>query len=85
MDQTLSRVAESLGRLLDHRDAGEAEADGGGGRLRPRPGRSGRLGPSPDSLPSYEQLSSSPSSFSSSNGAAFGQPSLATAANQEGC
>ncbi|XP_075874275.1 potassium voltage-gated channel subfamily KQT member 1.1 isoform X2 [Nelusetta ayraudi] len=88
MDQTLNRIAESLARLLDHRDAGEGEVGGGvSGRLRPRPGRSCSAVPSHDCLPSYEQLSSSPSSFSSNNGngAAYSQPGLSSSANQESC
>lgn len=62
MEQTLGRIAESLAVLLEQKDATEAE---GRGRLRPQRGR--RFVPSHDSLPSYEQLSSSPSSFSSNN------------------
>ncbi|KAG8001206.1 Potassium voltage-gated channel subfamily KQT member 1 [Nibea albiflora] len=62
MDQTLNRVAESLALLLDQRDAGEGE---GVGKPRPRSGRTFTVMPSHDSLPSYDQLSSSPSSFSS--------------------
>ncbi|XP_076594643.1 potassium voltage-gated channel subfamily KQT member 1.1 [Chaetodon auriga] len=61
MDQTLNRVAESLTFLLDQRDVSEGE---GGGRPRPRLGRIFPVLPSHDSLPSYDQLSSSPSSFS---------------------
>uniref|UniRef100_A0A3B5AI32 Potassium voltage-gated channel subfamily KQT member 1 n=1 Tax=Stegastes partitus TaxID=144197 RepID=A0A3B5AI32_9TELE len=60
MEQTLNRIAESLAFLLDQRDAG-----GDDGRLRPRLGRTSAVLPSQDSLPSYDQLSSSPSSFSS--------------------
>ncbi|KAM4631431.1 potassium voltage-gated channel subfamily KQT member 1.1 [Polymixia lowei] len=56
MDHTLSRVAESLACLLDQRDME------GGDRGRPRGGRSFNILPSQDSLPSYEQLSSSSSS-----------------------
>lgn len=62
MEQTLGRIAESLAVLLEQKDAGEAE---GGGRLRPQ--RARHFVPSHDSLPSYDQLSSSPSSFSSNN------------------
>lgn len=61
MDQTLNRIAESLAILLNQGD-GEGE---GGGRQRPRLGRTSNVLPSQDSLPSYDQLSSSPSSFSS--------------------
>ncbi|TKS69527.1 Potassium voltage-gated channel subfamily KQT member 1 [Collichthys lucidus] len=62
MDQTLNRVAESLALLLDQRDAGEGE---GVSKQRPRSGRTFTVLPSHDSLPSYDQLSSSPPSFSS--------------------
>lgn len=57
MDQTLNRITESLALLLDQGD--------GRGRLRPRLGQTGNVLPSQDSLPSYDQLSSSPSSLSS--------------------
>nr|XP_046250628.1 potassium voltage-gated channel subfamily KQT member 1.1 [Scatophagus argus] len=63
MDQTLNRIAESLSFLLDHRDVDEGE---GGGRPKPQGGGTFSVVPSHDSLPSYDQLSSSPSSFSSS-------------------
>ncbi|XP_041793605.1 potassium voltage-gated channel subfamily KQT member 1.1 [Chelmon rostratus] len=81
MDQTLNRVAESLAFLLDQRDAGEGE---GGGRPRPRLERIPVL-PSHDSLPSYDQLSSSPSSFSSNtaNTAACPNPPLSTTFSQD--
>ncbi|XP_073321037.1 potassium voltage-gated channel subfamily KQT member 1.1 [Pagrus major] len=79
MDQTLNRIAESLTFLLDQRDVVEGE---GGGRLRPRLGRTFAVVPSHDSLPSYDQLSSSPSSFSS-NPAACPNPPLSTAASQD--
>lgn len=59
MEQTLGRIAESLAVLLEQKDAGEAE---GGGRLRPQRGR--HFVPSHNS---YDQLSSTHSSFSSSN------------------
>ncbi|XP_068433273.1 potassium voltage-gated channel subfamily KQT member 1.1 [Clinocottus analis] len=62
MDHTLNRIAESLTFLRDQRDAGEGE---GGVRPKPQPGRTCNVLPSQDSLPSYDQLSSSPSSFSS--------------------
>lgn len=62
MEQTLGRIAESLAVLLEQKDTGEAE---GGGRLRPQ--RARHFVPSHDSLLSYDQLSSSPSSFSSNN------------------
>ncbi|XP_070688769.1 potassium voltage-gated channel subfamily KQT member 1.1 [Pempheris klunzingeri] len=85
MDQTLNRVAESLTLLLDQRDAGEGE---GGGRQRPRLGRAFNVLPSQDSLPSYDQLSSSPSSFSSntaSTAACPNRPLSATASQDESC
>ncbi|KAI3377396.1 hypothetical protein L3Q82_008585 [Scortum barcoo] len=79
MDQTLSRISESLSFLLDHRDADGGE---GGGRVRPRLGRTFNVLPSQDSLPSYDQLSSSPSSFSPNiaSTAAGPNPPLSTAA-----
>ncbi|XP_051234876.1 potassium voltage-gated channel subfamily KQT member 1.1 [Dicentrarchus labrax] len=82
MDQTLNRVAESLAFLLDQRDVGEGE---GGGRQRPRVGRVFNVVPSQDSLPSYDQLSSSPSSFSSNaaSTAVFPNPPLSTTASQD--
>ncbi|KAM7424563.1 hypothetical protein PAMA_000759 [Pampus argenteus] len=57
MDQTLHRLAESLSLLLDHRDVGGGE---GGGRTRARLGQTTNVLRSQDSLPSYDQLSSSP-------------------------
>lgn len=80
MEQTLNRIAESLAFLLDQRDAGGDE-----GRLRPRLGRISAVLPSQDSLPSYDQLSSSPSSFSSNtaNTTLCPIPPLSTAASQE--
>lgn len=59
MDQTLGRIAASLAVLLEQKDSAEADSRG---RLGPRRGRN--CVPGPDSLPSYDQLSSSPSSFS---------------------
>ncbi|XP_013872436.1 potassium voltage-gated channel subfamily KQT member 1.1 [Austrofundulus limnaeus] len=64
MDQTLTHMAESLTLLLDQRDGGGGESRG---RLRPRLRRTCNVLPSQDNLPGYDQLSSSPSSFSSSN------------------
>lgn len=80
MEQSLNRIAESLAFLLDQRDAGGDE-----GRLRPRLGRTSTVLPSQDSLPSYDQLSSSPSSFSSNAAStALGlNPPLSAAASQE--
>lgn len=82
MDQTLNRIAESLAFLLDHRDVGEGES---GGRPRPRAGRNCSVVPSHDSLPSYDQLSSSPSSFSSNNAgnAAYPHPPFSNTGSQE--
>ncbi|XP_033473936.2 potassium voltage-gated channel subfamily KQT member 1.1 [Epinephelus lanceolatus] len=85
MDQTLNRIAESLTFLLDQRDAGEGD---GGGRLRPRLGRTCNVLPSQDSLPSYDQLSSSPSSFSSNVASAAAIPNhplSSTASQDESC
>lgn len=59
MDQTLGRISESLAVLLEQKDSAEAE---GGSRLGLRRGRN--YVPGSDTLPSYDQLSSSPSSFS---------------------
>ena len=80
MDQTLNRIAESLTFLLDQRDVGGVE-----GRPRPRLGKNGNVLPSQDSLPSYDQLSSSPSSFSFSttSTAACPNPPLGTTASQD--
>ncbi|XP_015253049.1 PREDICTED: potassium voltage-gated channel subfamily KQT member 1 [Cyprinodon variegatus] len=59
MDQTLSRIAESLTFLLDQRDVTGGEIRS---KLRPRLRRTSNVLPSQDSLPSNDQLS--PSSFS---------------------
>ncbi|XP_044211348.1 potassium voltage-gated channel subfamily KQT member 1.1 isoform X3 [Thunnus albacares] len=82
MDQTLNCIAESLAFLLDQRDVGGGE---GGGRPRPRLGRTINVLPSQDSLPSYDQLSSSPSSFSSNTAstAACPNPPLNPTTSQE--
>ncbi|XP_071375203.1 potassium voltage-gated channel subfamily KQT member 1.1 [Centroberyx affinis] len=83
MDQTLSRISESLACLLDQRDAGGGE---GGGRARPRIVRTYNVLPSQDSLPSYEQLSSSPPSSSSTNTistSACPHPPLSPGASQD--
>ncbi|XP_034437392.1 potassium voltage-gated channel subfamily KQT member 1.1 isoform X1 [Hippoglossus hippoglossus] len=86
MDQTLKRIAESLSFPRDQRDVGGGE---GGDRPRPQPGRSSNVLSGQDSLPSYEQLSSSPSSISSSivPGTAAGpnRHFSATASQDEGC
>ncbi|XP_023248909.1 potassium voltage-gated channel subfamily KQT member 1 isoform X1 [Seriola lalandi dorsalis] len=87
MDQMLNRIAESLGFLLDQRDTGGSEVEcEGGGRPRPRLGRTSHVLPSQDSLPSYDQLSSSPSSFSSNTAAGPNtntNPPLSTTASQD--
>ena len=85
MDQTLNSICQSLTFLLEHRDAGEGEEGGGGGGSRPRPRlrHNFSVAPSHESLPSYEQLSSSPSSFSSNN--ACLNPALNAAANHDSC
>ncbi|KAM4592939.1 potassium voltage-gated channel subfamily KQT member 1.1 isoform 3-T3 [Odontesthes bonariensis] len=82
MDQTLNCIAESLTFLLDQRDVGDGE---GGGKLRPRPRRTFNVLHSQDSLPSYDQLSSSPSSFSSNNASTMPCPShpLSSAASKD--
>uniref|UniRef100_UPI003AB01A44 potassium voltage-gated channel subfamily KQT member 1.1 n=1 Tax=Centroberyx gerrardi TaxID=166262 RepID=UPI003AB01A44 len=83
MDQTLSRISESLACLLDQRDAGGGE---GGGRARPGIVRTYNVLPSQDSLPSYEQLSSSPPSSSSTTTTSTGacpHPPLSPAASQD--
>ncbi|KAG7242648.1 hypothetical protein INR49_020021 [Caranx melampygus] len=90
MDQTLNRISESLAFLLDQRDVGGGEVEGeGGGRLRRRLGRTCHVLPSQDSLPSYDQLSSSPSSFSSNTASAAACPnpalSTTTASQDESC
>ncbi|XP_044057512.1 potassium voltage-gated channel subfamily KQT member 1.1 isoform X2 [Siniperca chuatsi] len=82
MDQTLNRIAESLAFLLDQRDVDGGE---GGGRPRPRLGRTSNVLPSQDSLPSYDQLSSSPSSFSSNTAACPNRPLSTTASQDESC
>ncbi|KAI9519421.1 Potassium voltage-gated channel sub KQT member 1 [Dissostichus eleginoides] len=72
MDQTLNRIAESLTFLLAQRDPGDCEGGGGGGGgggVTVRRGRTCNVLPSQDSLPSYDQLSSSPSPLSSNTAA----------------
>ncbi|KAL6113548.1 kcnq1 [Pungitius sinensis] len=64
MDHALSRVAESLASLLDRRD----------GPRPPRPGRTRGVPPGQESLPGYEQLSSSPPTSSTSNAAGAADP-----------
>ncbi|XP_032374510.1 potassium voltage-gated channel subfamily KQT member 1.1 isoform X1 [Etheostoma spectabile] len=82
MDQTLSRIAESLAFVLNQRNVGEGE---GGGGPKPRPGRSFNVLPTQDSLPSYDQLSSSPSPFSSNTACttACPNPPLRSTASQD--
>ncbi|XP_038557647.1 potassium voltage-gated channel subfamily KQT member 1.1 [Micropterus salmoides] len=84
MDQTLNRIAESLAFLLDQRDVDGGEGEG---RQRPRLGRTSNVLPSQDSLPSYDQLSSSPSSFSNtaSTAACLNHPLSTTASQDENC
>ncbi|KAM3625688.1 uncharacterized protein V6R79_016099 [Siganus canaliculatus] len=82
MDKTLNHIAESLTLLLDHRDVSEAE---GGGRAKPRFVHNFTVVPSQDSLPSYDQLSSSPSPYygnAASAGAGPG-PHLSTTVTQD--
>ncbi|XP_067351747.1 potassium voltage-gated channel subfamily KQT member 1.1 isoform X2 [Channa argus] len=84
MEQTLNRIAESLIVLTDQGDGGGES----GGRLRPQLGRTSNVLPSQDSLPSYDQLSSSPSSFSSNAAGAALQPNFPlciTASQDENC
>ncbi|XP_070762147.1 potassium voltage-gated channel subfamily KQT member 1.1 [Enoplosus armatus] len=82
MDQTLNRIAESLAFLLGQKDVDGVE---GGGRPRPRLGRTSNVVPSQDSLPSYDQLSSSPSSFSSNAASTVACPTrpLSTTTSQD--
>lgn len=82
MEQTLNRVAESLALLLDQ---GDVEGGEGGRRMRTQLGRTCNVLPSQDSLPSYDQLSSSPPSFSSNTATAAAHPnfSISTAASQD--
>lgn len=76
MDQTLNRIAESLTFLLAQRDPGDCEGGGGGGGgVTVRQGRTCNVLPSQDSLPSYDQLSSSPSPLSSNTAAGPHHPS----------
>ncbi|XP_061743253.1 potassium voltage-gated channel subfamily KQT member 1.1 isoform X3 [Nerophis ophidion] len=58
MDLMLKRIANSLTSLLDQRDASGV---GGGGGLRLQPGQTSNVLHGQDSLPSYEQLTLSPS------------------------
>uniref|UniRef100_A0A8C2W9E7 Potassium voltage-gated channel subfamily KQT member 1 n=1 Tax=Cyclopterus lumpus TaxID=8103 RepID=A0A8C2W9E7_CYCLU len=87
MDHSLNRIAESLTFLMDQRDAGEGEGGGGGGRPRPpRLGRTCDVLSGQDSLPSYDQLSSSHSSFTSNptgTAAAFTKHPISSAASQD--
>lgn len=80
MDQTLKRIAESLARLLDQRDVGGVE---GGSTARPRLVRTFNVLPSQDCLPSYDQLSSSPSSSNAASTATCPHTPLSTAASRE--
>lgn len=80
MDQALSRIAESLSFLLDQKDSAGGEGET---RLRPRLGRTFNVLPSQDSLPSYEQLSSSPSSFTSNSATTSACPQPPITTNEE--
>ncbi|XP_008403911.1 potassium voltage-gated channel subfamily KQT member 1.1 isoform X2 [Poecilia reticulata] len=85
MDQTLNHIAESLTFLLDQRDVGGGEVRG---RLRPRLRRTCNVLHSQDSLPTNDQLSSSPSSFSSNNTNTVlcpNPPCSSTASQDESC
>ncbi|XP_014916484.1 potassium voltage-gated channel subfamily KQT member 1.1, partial [Poecilia latipinna] len=85
MDQTLNHIAESLTFLLDQRDVGGGEVRG---RLRPRLRRTCNVLHSQDSLPMNDQLSSSPSSFSSNNTNTVlcpNPPRSSTASQDESC
>nr|XP_054588210.1 potassium voltage-gated channel subfamily KQT member 1.1 isoform X2 [Nothobranchius furzeri] len=89
MDQTLNRMAESLTFLLDQSDAGSDAGSGESrGRQRPRLRRTCNVPHSQDSLPSYDQLSSSSPSFVSnntSNTACPNPPLSSTASQDESC
>lgn len=78
LDQSINRMAESLSLLLDQRDVHEGE-----GRPRPRLVQTSNVLRSQDSLPSYDQLSSSPSSSYNAGAAAGPQPHFSIAASQE--
>ncbi|XP_041835968.1 potassium voltage-gated channel subfamily KQT member 1.1 isoform X2 [Melanotaenia boesemani] len=85
MDQTLTRITESLTLLLDQMEVGVGE---GKCRLRPRLRRTCNVLPCQDSLPSYDQLSSSPSSFSSNNASTVicpNNPLISTTSQDESC
>ncbi|XP_061565218.1 potassium voltage-gated channel subfamily KQT member 1.1 isoform X3 [Cololabis saira] len=79
LDQTLGHIAESLTLLLEQKEVGVAE---GVGRLRPRLKRTCNVLPSQDSLPSYEQLSASPS-FLTANTLPNHNPNLSLAGSQD--
>ncbi|KAM7015309.1 potassium voltage-gated channel subfamily KQT member 1.1 isoform 2-T2 [Tautogolabrus adspersus] len=68
LDQTMNRIAGSLSLLLDQRGVHEGE---GGGRQKPQLGQTLNAPPSQDSLPHYDQLSSSSFSSHTASTAAF--------------
>uniref|UniRef100_A0A3P9JXA9 Potassium voltage-gated channel subfamily KQT member 1 n=1 Tax=Oryzias latipes TaxID=8090 RepID=A0A3P9JXA9_ORYLA len=82
MDQTLTLIMESLTFLLDQRESGGGESRG---RSRPRLKRTGNVLPNQESLPTYEQLSSSPSPLSNTTGPAMDPPCCLTASQDESC
>ncbi|RVE74200.1 hypothetical protein OJAV_G00019680 [Oryzias javanicus] len=82
MDQTLTLIMESLTFLLDQRESGGGESRS---RSRPRLKRTGNVLPSQESLPTYEQLSSSPSPQSNTTGPPINPPCCLTASQDESC
>ncbi|XP_024151962.2 potassium voltage-gated channel subfamily KQT member 1 isoform X2 [Oryzias melastigma] len=82
MDQTLTLIMESLTFLLDQRESGGGESRG---RSRPRLKRTGNVLPSQESLPTYEQLSSSPSPLSNTTSPPINPPCCLTASQDESC
>ncbi|XP_036072444.1 potassium voltage-gated channel subfamily KQT member 1.1 [Oryzias melastigma] len=82
MDQTLTLIMESLTFLLDQRESGGSESRG---RSRPRLKRTGNVLPSQESLPTYEQLSSSPSPLSNTTSPPINPPCCLTASQDESC
>ncbi|MEQ2248194.1 hypothetical protein ILYODFUR_016844, partial [Ilyodon furcidens] len=81
MDQMLNHITESLTFLLDQRDVSVGEVRG---RLRPRLRRTCNVLTNQDSLPSNDQLSTSPSSFSN-NTSSPNPPLSSTASQDESC
>ncbi|KAF6719034.1 Potassium voltage-gated channel subfamily KQT member 1 [Oryzias melastigma] len=82
MDQTLTLIMESLTFLLDQRESGGGESRG---RSRPRLKRTGNVLPSQESLPTYEQLSSSPSPLSNTTSPPINPPCCLTASQDKSC